>query len=84
MIWFETSFKTETVLRTNKPGQLPTSLLRAVSLRVPAGGAAEGGGRRYRAACRAAPSRRWTDGRNGRTVGQTDKRTNARVHSQAT
>ena len=54
--------KTETVLRTNEPGQLPASLLRAVSLRVAAGGAAEGGGRRYRAAWRAALSRRLTGG----------------------
>ena len=50
------------MLRTNEPGQLPASLLRVVSPRVTSGGAAEGGGRRCRAAWRAALSRRLAGG----------------------
>ena len=42
---FSHTQKTETVLRTNEPGQLPASLLRAIPSGVASGGAAEGGGR---------------------------------------
>ena len=82
---------TETVLRTNEPGQLLASLHRVCSRRVDPDDAAEGGarryaphggGRRYRAAVKRRYQPAWRASEAGeRTDGRTNTRTYEQTHS---